>query len=956
MSAIRICSTVLLVSTLALGQGMSIVKKSTPPAYAPIANIDSLTYNTGSTPALLVHQSGQMVSTMLSDVDSIVFRALPPYEVAPSAAFSYDISLDRVKCAALGQVMWGPSWAWFSINGTESVSAEGVRTVEGSSTIGGTSSTLNMTHTARALSRRELELTFDLTVSESVSDAYIVESLTLTDVLYGDGVVYGYLAGTIVDTGQTSFPRGGSGLNNTFDSLIAIDNNGDTTAILFNRSIGCYTDGGFRVTLSPTGGSGSSWTKEVMNPGTTYTTVVTIRFPNEFAFYPNMRSTYQYGDVDSWFPYSVADSGTPCDLSFLNKDGGGSYVPAGSHGFLRVEADSFVFADGTPGRFWGVNLTAGAPKSSDARLLQLCDRLARLGINVVRLHHLDSWWTASCIDKNHPDGTTQHLDTVNMERLDKCIYELKRHGIYVVLDPWVGRQFRAGDSVPAWDQMTGNFGLHPYVYFDARIQQLTKLYWEQIWTHVNQYTGLAYKDDPALILTEIINEGLPGSPSLEPYRTNYLTMYKDWARANGVDTNHNPINTNYDQKSINFYMHYVDSFYTTMHAYLRGIGVQIPITYTNWSFWNWDAAGLVGGDFMDMHHYYGGDIIGAGNQLGGVWTEQSIYARGQAWGKIAKHAAYNKPVMSSECGQNPPKIYRGAYYPSFAAISCFQGWDCITGYAYSQSGSPSRYMSGQFLGAYEWECDPATIAGLAAGALIFRRHDVARAQQTAVMQVPTSEWYVLHWENSGEEATENLPRLNATLEQHKLVVVYGDTIPTALAGADVLNVNNAFNYTHPDTELRSDTDQLWRDWGKGVGTINTPRTQSAFGRLGGAVYTTANCSFSIDNPYASVVLSTLDTDPIGTSDKLLLIATGRAQNTGMGYDLLESRVVVTGSAPIVAEPITGTVSFATDKSSLTLYPISVSGTRGAGVSIPIVGGTAAVELKAEYQTLFYEIE
>jgi hypothetical protein len=403
-------------------------------------------------------------------------------------------------------------------------------------------------------------------------------------------------------------------------------------------------------------------------------------------------------------------------------------------------------------------------------------------------------------------------------------------------------------------------------------------------------------------------------------------------------------------------MHYVDSFYTAMYSYLRGIGVRVPITYTNWSFWNWDAAGLKNADYMDMHHYYGGDIIGAGNELGGVWAEQSIYARGQAWGKIAKHAVYNKPVMSSECGQNPPKIYRGAYYPSFAAISCLQGWDCITGYAYSQSGSPSRYMSGQFLGAYEWEGDPATIAGLAAGALIYRRQDVAPAQQTAVMQVPRSEWYVLHWENGGEKATENLPRLNAILEQHKVAVVYGDTIPAALAAADVLDVNNAFSYTHPNTELRSDTDQLWRDWGRGIGTINTPRTQSAFGRLGGVVQTTSDCSFTINNAYASVVLSTLDTNPIATSGKLLLVASGRVQNTGMGYDLLESRVVVTGSAPVVAEPITGTVSFQTNKSSLTLYPLSVAGRRGAGVSVPVIAGSAAVELKAEYQTMFYEIE
>jgi hypothetical protein len=944
MNVTHILGVTLLASTLAVGQGMSVARKTNPPSYTPLAAIDSLRYNTGTTPSLIVHQAGQMLATPLSDVDSIVFRPLPPFEASPTDAYSYDISHERIRYLNFGQVYWGPNWAWFGMNGTESVSMEAVRTVEGSTTMGGTSATVSMTHTARATGNREFQLVFALSVNQQVDGARLVSQLNLQSVFFGNGTVYAWSGGAIVDTVSTTFPRGS--MSGSFDSLTIIASNGDTTLVWFDTPAEISCDNGARVNI----GAAS------MQAGVTYTTTIHVRLPDELAFYPNMRATYQYGDTERWFAYPVADSGTPVDLSFLNKDNSGNFIPAGSHGFLRAEADSFVFEDGTPGRFWGVNLTAGAAKASDARILQLCERLSRLGVNVVRLHHLDSWWTASCIDRDHPDGTTQHLDRANMERLDKCIFELKRHGIHVVLDPWVGREFRAGDSVPGWEQMTGNFGLHPYVYFDARIQELTKLYWQQIWTHVNPYTGLAYKDDPAIILTEIINEGLPTGPDLEPYRTNYLAMYKAWARANGVDTNHNPISNNYDQKSINFYMHYIDSFYTTMYAYLRGIGVRVPITYNNWSFWNWDAAGLAGGDFMDMHHYYGGDIIGAGNQLGGVWAEQSIYARGQAWGKIAKHAAYNKPVMSSECGQNPPKIYRGAYYPSFAAISCFQGWDCITGYAYSQSGSPSRYMSGQFLGAYEWECDPATIAGLAAGALIFRRRDVSPAQQVAVMQVPRSEWYVLHWQNGGEEATENLPRLNATLEERRLVVVYGDTIPLALAGADILNVTNAFNYTHAGTQLRSDTDQLWRDWSTGIGTINTPRTQSAFGRLNGTVQATHDCSFTINNAYASVQLSSLDANPIATSGKLLLVATARAQNTGMGYDLLESKVVVTGREPIVAEPVTGTVSFATNKSSLTLYPIAVGGARRAGVSVPVISGTAAVELKAEYQTLFYEIE
>jgi len=194
------------------------------------------------------------------------------------------------------------------------------------------------------------------------------------------------------------------------------------------------------------------------------------------------------------------------------------------------------------------------------------------------------------------------------------------------------------------------------------------------------------------------------------------------------------------------------------------------------------------------------------------------------------------------------------------------------------------------------------------------------------------------------------------LETHRAVTVYSDTVPAAAAAVDVLNVNNAFAYAPPNTQLRSDTDELQRDWATGIGLINTPRTQSAFGRLKGVTQTTTDCSFVINNPYASVVVSSLTSDPIASSSKVMIVASARAQNTGMGYDLLETRVVVTGRAPIMCEPVTGTVSFRTSRSSLTLYPIRVGGTRGPGVSVPVVSGSAVVELKPEYRTIFYEVE
>ena len=96
--------------------------------------------------------------------------------------------------------------------------------------------------------------------------------------------------------------------------------------------------------------------------------------------------------------------------------------------------------------------------------------------------------------------------------------------------------------------------------------------------------------------------------------------------------------------------------------------------------------------------------------------------------------------------------------------------------------------------------------------------------------------------------------------------------------------------------------------------------------------------------------------PIAQATKLFLIASAEARNTGMAYSMDQKSVAIEGGAPVIAEPVIGTVSFKTANSALTLYAVNVDGTRQAGVSIPILSGTAVVQLKAAYKTLFFEIE
>lgn len=937
------------------GRSMRVHRSAGVMNHHDIDDIDSLTFDTISG-VMNVHGLDTVTDVNLVTVDSVTFGGqTAPYTMYPTGNRSYSIVRDNVKNMTLGNTCWGPSWAWFSFSGNAGIGPNGERLFIANRDIPNTTSNITLRHRAYAADPYTVVTEWVLTPDLDNSGAYIVAGFDPNLVSYGEGAVIGVMEDDSVAEYDPGLGRAVIG-GQVFKRFYCVENDGDTVTITLDPPAQVSSDGDGRIRLAPTDMVGY----------TDYTTTITFTFPEPVNFIVDQDASYFVSDTGGWFPYETGPNGTPIDLSFLNKDGSGNWVEAGSHGFLQVVGEEFQFEDGTPVKFWGLNVTAGAAKPSDTRAAQIAERLARLGVNVVRLHHLDSWWTNSIIDKDNADGTTQHLDSANVAQLDRMVYELKSRGIYVVLDPWVGRQFAAGDSVPGWEDMEGNFGLHPYVYFDDHIQDLIKLQLKQIWTHVNPHTGLAYKDDPGIILTEVINEGLMqrggNHVSLEPYRTDFMALYESWAAANGAETGIGDriIRNNYGEDNLRFYIHVHEAFYNEMHDYFRdSIGLRIPINPNNWYMWTWELVPQARtGDFTDVHHYYGGDVIGAGSQLGDVWVKHRVDGRGTPWGKIAGAHLYGRPLTISECGQNTPKTYRAAYYPAYAAMACFQGWDGITGYAYTQSGSPGDDWRGQFNGAYEWERDPATIASIAAGSLIMRRGDVSPAQDTVVMQLPESEWWVLEWQNDGERQHLNLPEFNAMIEQHKTVVVLGDTIPSALSSAQVLTTDAAVNYVHPSSELRSDTDELWRDWDLGVGHINTPRTQAIYGMLGerDTTWATTDMTATIQTPFATLSLSSLTTDPIAQSDSLLLIAVSEAEATGTEYDYIRSEIEVQGDNPIICRPVVGTVTFTTAASALTAYPIMIDGSRGTGLPVSISGGTATLQLSASDQTLFYEIE
>lgn len=204
--------------------------------------------------------------------------------------------------------------------------------------------------------------------------------------------------------------------------------------------------------------------------------------------------------------------------------------PAGKNGFIRAEGKSFVDGNGNPIRILGVNTTFSGNFPTHDQAEKIAARMAKFGINAVRIHHLDTSrsprgiWLEGTNDK-------QLFDLKMLDRLDYFIAQLKQNGIYTNINLKVGRKTIAGDEVPFADQLP-TYDKGPD-HFDPRLIELQKQYARNLLTHTNPYTGNNYLNEPAIVTIEINNEsGLVwqwSNRSLDNLPDEYLdVLQQDW--------------------------------------------------------------------------------------------------------------------------------------------------------------------------------------------------------------------------------------------------------------------------------------------------------------------------------------------------------------------------------------------------------------------------------------------
>jgi hypothetical protein len=193
------------------------------------------------------------------------------------------------------------------------------------------------------------------------------------------------------------------------------------------------------------------------------------------------------------------------DFSFLNHPltaADAVFVRDGH--FFRVGPDLVAYTpDDERVRFYGVNLAFGAnfPDPPDAQ--RIARRLRRLGVNLVRLHHMDSQPDASPSNAGSllTTGPYPTLNPVAVSRLRGFLDALKAEGIYANLNLHVGYTFRpAVDGVPAIPGVDFPTQSKPLQVFYPRMVSLQTEYARRV------IEALRLNGDPVLAMVEIDNE------------------------------------------------------------------------------------------------------------------------------------------------------------------------------------------------------------------------------------------------------------------------------------------------------------------------------------------------------------------------------------------------------------------------------------------------------------------
>jgi len=705
-----------------------------------------------------------------------------------------------------------------------------------------------------------------------------------------------------------------------------------------------------------------------------------------------------------WFPVIFDDDplspDSVIDMSHLIE------APAGEKGFLKRDGPRLRFeqADGAT-KFWAIN-TGPGDKSPD-EMVQAAKWFRKHGINLVRQHTMVN--AAGLLDANGD------FDADRLDQYDRWFAALKEQGIYTTwsviyphhgpflqkhdgYDPDLFAELDRGDEHHDGNRQA--IVVNDFINLDRRLQDIAFRYFDKLLNHTNRYTGLKYKDDPALAILEFQNESNVFFHTLNSLRGDKYPLFAKavrrmffqfvknkygdqaavakawsdrWDRDDKWESGElglmgayhwgsdGPLHEFKGQQRragdyIEFLARLQRDYYARRENEVRQAGFGGVTVTTAWKSGG-PAASMANlyadtaADMIDRHNYFGGGAGGHAIVEGNVSNQTHLDQPGRGLLSLALFQVEDRPFGISEWSMMPPAPFKAEAAPLYAFYGMgLQGWDAVYHFA---CGSHRMGDGWPNLRKYVTET-PHYLGQFPALACAVHNNHIKEGDSVAVRRLTRDDVFagrdVLGQALSGGSHDEK--ELVGKLATPPEAVAIG-RVTIAFGKESVLEQNLSPHWDQQAEAITSTTGELvWR-YGDRLVEVRSAKTQGVIGFAQGRVVELPGVTATIHTPFVSLIFTPLDDDALERSNHILITAMARDKQTGAVYNGDWSRLEQMGGPPLLMEPV---------QASLQLKgptPVQVRALDIYGVPTETavdVTSDGSFSIDGTYQTYYYEVK
>ncbi len=695
---------------------------------------------------------------------------------------------------------------------------------------------------------------------------------------------------------------------------------------------------------------------------------------------------------------------SPIDLRFLNQD------TAGEDGFVTRRGNRFVFSETRePVRFWATLCQKNVDRLSHEEIDYMARRFAKNGVNMYR------------VLKNIAAGGAQDPTAINQRFLDNIHYivsAMKKQGIYTHLDLYipVGVNVRPSWGLPGFEDI-GNKAPFSMLFWHPRMEEIYKAWLRKVFLSENPYTGTTLAEDPAVALYTLANEDnfffwtfKPGDTI--PYECMEVLekRFADWAAQRygslkkafdewGFPNKRDSLadgraglmsswemTADYGRQApdsqkrvadqIRFITEVHHAWYEDIMRWLREeLGLKCAIVGSKWHTSDETRLGPLNkyatfpSDVMDVNGFYNTPYVGSPKRRFGM-TEGDVFKNRLGTRqpqtlvqRVLQYEGY--PQTISSYSWTAPNRYRTECAFLGAAYGALQGIDGIEFFTASDGRWAERVRKWPLM-------TPAQFGQFPAAALLYRRGDVREADPVIKQVLSLEELFELKGSGTQEPFSIDIWRAEQVpegKEARDLDVSNIDPLAYFVgpvvrgfgeddAGARLLDLSRYID--REEEVIRSATGEVVMDYGAGLVTVNSPRSQGACGlpaEAGGIALN--DVTIESENEYGSVLVTSLTDGPISESPRLLLQVITEEQNTNWQVEPEGDawKIVDPGGPPLEVRTAAGSVTLHdTARSVVTITALSANGyPLDREVSVRANAGPGTV-INLEPDVLYYLIE